>query len=63
MNFQIYKIVLELESKRVNDLRRSPSQAAEDETVTWMPEAADQVTEETVGHEEVPLTPAQVGTL
>ena len=31
--------------------------------MTWMPEAADQVTEETVGHEEVPLTPAQVGTL
>ena len=28
-----------------------------------MPEASDQVTEETVGHEEVPLTPAQVGIL
>lgn len=31
--------------------------------MTWMPEASDQVTEETVGHEEVPLTPAQVGIL
>ena len=39
------------------------SKATEDETVTWMPDAADQVTEETVGHavaEGVPLTPAQV---
>ena len=36
--------------------------ASEDETVTWMADAADQVTEETVGHaaaDGVALTPAQ----